>query len=109
MVEVTFTVQSQAEEVSLLAVVEGRGQERSLNGPPGGVGHTCPSAGWDPPPRPSAYPTQAPGLTLEAAQSIQPSAQGFTLMRTRPSTISGLFSCNSRHDVREKTRPRVML
>ena len=49
--------------------------------------------------------TQAPRLTLEAAQSIQPSAHGFTLMSTRPSTISGLLSCNSRHEVRETTQP----
>lgn len=40
-----------------------------------------------------------PSLTLEAAQSIQPSAQGFTFMSTRPSTISGLLSCNQRHNV----------
>lgn len=32
-------------------------------------------------------------FTLVAAQSIQPSAHGLTLIRTSPSTISGLFSC----------------
>lgn len=34
------------------------------------------------------------GSTLEAAQSIQPSAQGSTLIRTSPSTRVGLLSCN---------------
>lgn len=35
-------------------------------------------------------------LTFEAAQSIQPSAHGSTLMSTSPSTRDGLFSCESK-------------
>lgn len=36
-------------------------------------------------------------LTFEAAQSIQPSAHGSTLIRTSPSTRVGLFSWEGKH------------
>lgn len=48
--------------------------------------------------------------TFDAAQSIQPSAHGSTLMSTRPSTSVGLFSCNGKNwhqGQRRERRPSI--
>lgn len=43
--------------------------------------------------------------TLEAAQSIQPSAQGSTLISTSPSTRVGLFSCRGHNTATAESKP----